>query len=62
MKQNLQKQQTKKRNHPSFREFEESHHVAKQIKTHAQRKANNAIDKALKQSSSRGFIDMDECY
>lgn len=62
MKQNLQKQQVKKRNHPSFKEFEESHHVAKQIKTHALRKANNAIDKALRQSSLKGFIDIDECY
>lgn len=62
MKNNLHKQYNKKRNHPSFQEYEESHHVAKKIKTHAQRKANNAIDKALKQNSARGFIDIDEYY
>ena len=61
MKNNLHKQ-NKKHSHVSFKEYEESHHVAKKIKTHAQRKANNAIDKALKQSSAKGFVDFDEYY
>lgn len=58
MKNNLHN--AKKKTHPTFKDYDESHHVAKKIKTHAQRKANNAIDKALKRTNLRDLYNMDD--
>lgn len=65
MKNDLHNKQPRqnKRSHISFREYDEnSHHAAKIIKTHAQKKANNAIDKALKRKDLRAIYDMDDYY
>ena len=57
-----QTKQSKKRSHPSFREYDESHHLARIIKTHAQKKANNVIDKALRRNNLKDIYDMDDYY
>lgn len=43
-------------------DIENSRHVVKKIKTQQQRKANNAIDRALKRRDLRGIYDMDDYY
>lgn len=52
----------KKKNHLSFKESDESRHAYRKIKTHIQQKANNAIDKALKQKKLKDVYDMEDLY
>lgn len=49
----------------SFIDYEErgkSHHISKKVKTHAQQRANNALDKALRQKNLNDLYNMDDLY
>lgn len=59
MKNSLQKQS--KNIDLSFKEYgEKSRHISKKMKTNMQQKANDAIDKALRQKSLRSILGMDD--
>jgi hypothetical protein len=60
MKNDLHK--TKKK-HARFLEYDEnSRHTFKKVKTHYEKKANSAIDKALRQKNLKNLYDMDEIH
>lgn len=58
MKDNLRN--LKKKTQPKTRDYDEGHHVVNKIRTHEQRKANNALDKALKRASLKDIYTMDD--
>lgn len=54
-----------KKQHVSCFDYEDrgkSHHISKKVKTYAQQKANNALDKALKRKDLSGIYNMDDYY
>lgn len=52
-----------KKKHSKFLEYDEnSHHAFKKVKTQYEKKANNAIDKALRRKDLRDLYNMDEIH
>lgn len=63
MKNNLHKTNKSKKTHISFKEYDEdSRHLSKKVRTHMQQKANNALDKALRQKNIKDIYELDEYY